>query len=77
MSMPMPVLTPDNYTVWAIKAEAILDAQNLWEAVSPASGAAVDTGKNKTARAVLFGALSEDLLMQVSTKKTSAEVGAS
>ena len=77
MSMPMPMLTPDNYTVWAIKAEAILDAQNLWEAVSPASGAAVDTGKNKTARAVLFGALSEDLLMQVSTKKTAAEVWAS
>ena len=77
VSMPMPMLTPDNYTVWAIKAEAILDAQNLWEAVSPAGDAAVDAGKNKTARAVLFGALSEDLLMQVSTKKTAAEVWAS
>ncbi|XBH89037.1 hypothetical protein VPH35_081016 [Triticum aestivum] len=73
VSMAMPMLTPDNYTVWAIKAEAILDAQNLWEAVSPAG----DAGKNKTARAVLFGALSEDLLMQVSTKKTTAEVWAS
>uniref|UniRef100_A0A8R7NVV9 CCHC-type domain-containing protein n=1 Tax=Triticum urartu TaxID=4572 RepID=A0A8R7NVV9_TRIUA len=77
VSMAMPMLTPSNYTVWAIKAEAILDAQNLWEAVSPAGDAAVYAGKNKMARAVLFGALSKDLLMQVSMKKTATEVWAS
>lgn len=74
VSLTCPVLTPANYTVWAIKAEAILDAQGLWEVVCPADGADVDEKKNKTARAQLFGALSEDILMQVSTKKTAKEV---
>ena len=35
-----PMLTGDNYTVWAIKVEANLDAQGLWEAVVPAEDAA-------------------------------------
>ena len=34
----------------------------------------MDETKNKTARAQLLGALSEDILMQVSTKKTAKEV---
>ena len=36
MSILYPMLTPHNYTVWAIKAEAILDAQGVWEAIEPA-----------------------------------------
>ena len=74
VSLSCPMLTPTNYTVWAIKVDAILDAQGLWEAVSPEEGAAVDEKKNKTARAQLLSALSEDILMQVSTKKTAKEV---
>ena len=74
MSLSCPMLTPTNYTVWAIKVEAILDAAGVWEAVSPADGEEVDEKKNKTARAQLLGALSEDILMQVSTKKTAKEV---
>ena len=46
MSLSYPMLTPTNYPVWAIKVEAILDAQGLWEAVSPEEGAAVDEKKN-------------------------------
>ena len=63
MSLNCPMLTPTNYTVWAIKVEAILDAAGVWEAVSPADGVMVDEKKNKTARAQLLGALSEDILM--------------
>ena len=74
VSFSCPMLTPANYTVWAIKVEAILDAQGVWEAVSPEEGTTVDEKKNKTARAQLLGALSEDILMQVSTKKTAKEV---
>ena len=69
-----PMLTPTNYIVWAIKVEAILDAAGVWEAVSPADGVKVDEKKNKTARAQLLGALSEHILMQVSTKKTAKKV---
>jgi hypothetical protein len=55
--------------------EAILDAQGVWEAMSPADGTTlVDEKKNKMARAQLLGGLSEDILMQVSGKKTAKEV---
>jgi hypothetical protein len=74
VTLTCPELTPANYTVWAIKVEAILDAQGVWEAVSPVDGATVDEKKNKMARAQLLGALSEDILMQVSGKKTAKEV---
>jgi hypothetical protein len=70
-----PMLTGDNYTIWAIKVEANLDAQGLWEAVVPA--VAIIAKKDKPARAYLLGALSEDILLQVSSKKTAAEVWAS
>ena len=73
VSLSCPMLTPANYTVWAIKVEAILDGQGVWEAVSPGDGVEVDEAKNKMARARLLGALSEDILMQVSTKKTAKE----
>ena len=33
VSMSYPVLSPARYTAWAIKVEAILDSQGLWEAV--------------------------------------------
>ena len=35
VSHPVPMLTGDNYTTWAIKVEADLDAAGLWEAVVP------------------------------------------
>ncbi|XP_073363107.1 uncharacterized protein [Aegilops tauschii subsp. strangulata] len=54
VSMGMPVLAPDGYTVWAIKARAILDAHTLWEAVAPAGDAAVNGKKCKKARALLL-----------------------
>ncbi|CAM0911384.1 unnamed protein product [Alopecurus aequalis] len=74
VSLSCPVLTPENYTVWAIKVEAILDAQGVWEAVVPEPGATVDEKKNKAARAQLLSALSEDIVLQVSSKKKAAEV---
>ena len=78
MALSCPMLTGDNYTVWAIKVEANLDAQGVWEAVVPADATTVvDPKKNKMARAYLLGALAEDILLQVSSKKTAAEVWAS
>ena len=35
--MAMPMLTMDNYTVQAIKAQVILDVHTVWEAVAPAT----------------------------------------
>jgi hypothetical protein len=47
--MSYPVLSPTSYTAWAIKVESILDAQGLWEAVSPPDNGEVNAVKNKTA----------------------------
>ncbi|XBI28213.1 hypothetical protein VPH35_052492 [Triticum aestivum] len=76
LSTPVPMLTGGNYTTWAIKVEANLDAAGLWEAVVPPEdvAAAVIVKKDKPARAYLLSALTEDLLLQVSPKKTAAEV---
>ncbi|XP_073363782.1 uncharacterized protein [Aegilops tauschii subsp. strangulata] len=75
----VPLLTGDNYTAWSIKVEANLDAAGLWEAVVVREDAAapVIAKKDKPARAYLLGALAEDLLLQVASKKTAAEVWAS
>uniref|UniRef100_A0A453DLB0 DUF4219 domain-containing protein n=1 Tax=Aegilops tauschii subsp. strangulata TaxID=200361 RepID=A0A453DLB0_AEGTS len=72
-SMAMPMLTVDNYTVWAIKAQAIFDVHTVWEAVEPGD-AAVNARKDKMARALLLRALPEDVLLQVSMKLTAREV---
>lgn len=69
-----PMLTPSNYTTWEIKMEAIMDAQGVWEAVEPAVGVAVDEKKNKTARAFIFQAVPEDILLQIAKKKKAQEV---
>ncbi|XBI98479.1 hypothetical protein VPH35_018711 [Triticum aestivum] len=74
VSMAMPMLTPDNYTVWAIKAQAILDAHTVWEAVAPAGDPAVNAKKCKTARAMILGGLLQDVLLSVAAKLTATEV---
>ncbi|KAE8820770.1 retrotransposon protein [Hordeum vulgare] len=71
--MVMPMLMLDNYTVRAIKAQAILDVNNVWEAMEPGD-AAVNAKKCKTVRALILGALPEDVQLQVATKLTTREV---
>ena len=79
MATSVPMLTGENYTTWAIKVEADLDAAGLWEAVVPPEEAvsAVIAKKDKPARAYLLRALSDDLLLQVAAKKTAAEIWSS
>ncbi|KAK9076273.1 hypothetical protein SSX86_004606 [Deinandra increscens subsp. villosa] len=73
-SFQCPSLTASNYTTWAIKMEAILDAQGVWEAIEPSAGVAVDEKKSKMARAYIFQAIPEEILLQVAKKKTAKEV---
>ncbi|KAE8795866.1 retrotransposon protein [Hordeum vulgare] len=53
MATSVPLLTGENFTTWAIKVEADLDAVGLWEAVVPPEDAAlaVIAKKDKPARA--------------------------
>ncbi|KAL4304119.1 hypothetical protein GQ457_10G006780 [Hibiscus cannabinus] len=69
-----PMLTPLNYTVWAIKTEAVLDAQGVWEAVEPAEGTQVDAKKDKKARAYILQCIPEDILLQIVKNKTAKEI---
>lgn len=74
ISLPYPMLSATNYSTWAIKMEANMEAQDIWEAIEPAAGAAVDAKKDKQARACLFGAVPEDVLEQIANKKTAKEI---
>ncbi|XP_073360016.1 uncharacterized protein [Aegilops tauschii subsp. strangulata] len=79
VSQPVPVLTGVNYTTWAIKVEADLDAAGLREAVVPPEDAAsvVISKKDKPARVYLLRALADNLLLQVAAKKTPADIWSS
>jgi hypothetical protein len=74
VSLSYPMLTATNYSTWAIKMEANMDAQGLWEAIEPADRDAMDSKKDKLARACLFGAVPDDVLQQIAKKKTAKEV---
>ncbi|KAD3066473.1 hypothetical protein E3N88_34353 [Mikania micrantha] len=74
LTLQCPMLTSTNYTTWAIKMEAVMDAQGLWDAVEPPLGIAIDEKKSKLARAFIFQAIPEEILLQVAKKKTAREV---
>ncbi|KAE8779938.1 retrotransposon protein [Hordeum vulgare] len=76
---PVHVVTGENYTTWAIKVEADMDAAALWEAVVPPEDtvSAVIVKKDKPARAYLLRALVDDLLLHVAAKKMAAEIWSS
>jgi hypothetical protein len=69
VSMSYLVLSPASYTAWVIKVESIIDAQGLWEAVSPLDDSDVNAVKNKTAWAELLQALPDDIFMQAPPRK--------
>nr|XP_043638493.1 uncharacterized protein LOC122609522 [Erigeron canadensis] len=54
--------------------EAILDAQGLWEMIESEEDVVIDVKKSKTARAFIFQAIPEEILLQVAKKKTAKEV---
>ncbi|KAD5318058.1 hypothetical protein E3N88_18004 [Mikania micrantha] len=64
-SYQFPMLSATNYTSWAIKMESFMDAQGLWDAIQPPAGANIDVRLGKKARAFIFQALPEDILLQV------------
>jgi len=55
MSYQVPVLTPTNYPVWAVKVKTIMDAYGMWETVRPrALGEEPNSKKKKKALTFLF-----------------------
>ncbi|XP_076905889.1 uncharacterized protein LOC143561795 [Bidens hawaiensis] len=71
-SYQCPSLSIMNYTSWAIKMES--DAQGIWDAIEPPEGVDVDVKVRKKARAFIFQALPEDILLQVACHKDAKDV---
>ncbi|KAL7595920.1 hypothetical protein Lser_V15G30976 [Lactuca serriola] len=67
MSYQIPVLTPTNYPVWAVKVKSIMDAHGIWETVeAKPSGGESDPKKQKQALAFLFQAIPKEMVLQMS-----------
>ncbi|XP_022023796.1 uncharacterized protein LOC110924062 [Helianthus annuus] len=63
-----PVLTTTNYSVWAIKVKAIMDAHGLWETVKErALGEEPNQEKSKQALAFLFQVIPEEMVLQMAS----------
>ncbi|KAL7584618.1 uncharacterized protein LOC111910249 [Lactuca sativa] len=68
LTYQVPVLTPTNYHVWAVKVKSIIDAHGIWETVEPkTSDKAPDQKKSKQALAFLFQAIPEDMVLQMAS----------
>ena len=49
-----PLLTPSNYTGWAICVQAIMEDQGVWAAVQPTASTTVDLNLERKAKAHLL-----------------------
>ncbi|PWA86893.1 copia protein [Artemisia annua] len=71
-----PKLKNTNYTVWAIQIKAILDAHGLWETIEPKKNTQVDDKKDKATMALLYEALTEDVILQVASYEITGKLKA-
>ncbi|KAL4591188.1 hypothetical protein LXL04_004141 [Taraxacum kok-saghyz] len=68
MTYQVPVLTPINYPVWAVKVKSIIDTHGIWETVNVrVLGEETDTKKKKQALAFLFQAIPEEMVLQMAS----------
>ncbi|KAL4588045.1 hypothetical protein LXL04_000923 [Taraxacum kok-saghyz] len=75
MSYQVPVLTPTNNPVWAIKVKLIMDAHGIWETVETrALGIEADSKKKKQALAFLCQAIPKDTVLQMASYTDSKQV---
>nr|GEV91314.1 zinc finger, CCHC-type [Tanacetum cinerariifolium] len=69
-----PKLKTTNYTVWAIQIKVILEAHGLWEAIEPKENTQIDNKNDKATTALLYQALTEDVILQIAGCKTAKEL---
>ncbi|XP_045084182.1 uncharacterized protein [Aegilops tauschii subsp. strangulata] len=66
-----PMLADNNYAAWAIKMEAYMRAQGVWDAVVAKDHPKVSARKNQMALASIYQAIPEGTLFLLSQKKTA------
>nr|GEZ12421.1 zinc finger, CCHC-type [Tanacetum cinerariifolium] len=69
-----PKLKTTNYTVWAIQIKVILEAHGFWKTTEPKEDTKIDTKKDKATTALLYQALTEDMILQIAGCKTAKEL---
>nr|GEV96582.1 zinc finger, CCHC-type [Tanacetum cinerariifolium] len=69
-----PKLKTTNYTVWAIQIKVILEAHGLWETIEPKEDTEIDNKKDKAMTALLYQAITEDVILQIAGCKTAKEL---
>lgn len=72
--MQYPLLTADNYAVWAMKKKANMRAQRVWDAVDPKGKVKdVDDHLDQSALAVIYQAVPDTMMRQLIAKETARE----
>nr|GEZ23480.1 zinc finger, CCHC-type [Tanacetum cinerariifolium] len=69
-----PKLKNTNYIVWAIQIKVILEAHGLWESIEPKENTQVDDKKDKATTALLYQALTEDIVASIEQTSDLDEV---
>lgn len=75
IGLTYPILARNNYTTWALKMKVFMQAQGVWNAVSPSDEKTiVDERNDKVAMAMMYLGLPEDVLLSVAQKKTAKDI---
>nr|GEY91094.1 zinc finger, CCHC-type [Tanacetum cinerariifolium] len=69
-----PMLKPSNYSLWAIRMQIIFEANGLWEMIEPLETTKADNKKDETAIALLYQALTEEQLLQITKHKIAKAI---
>lgn len=66
-----PMLTPVNYTVWAVRMKVILNVHKVWNTIDPGDD---DADKNMEAMALLFQSIPESNILQICNLTTAKAI---
>ncbi|XP_074323293.1 uncharacterized protein LOC141660226 [Apium graveolens] len=74
ISLSYPMLTLENYTVWAMKMRVKMQAHGVWVTIDPEGSKGTVADKiDKTVMAVIYHSVLEDILLTLAEKKTAKE----
>ncbi|XP_078446578.1 uncharacterized protein LOC144715516 [Wolffia australiana] len=65
-----PILSKQNYSLWAMRMQVLLEQNGLWEAIEAES---VTKKKDHQALLVIYGKISDEILAQLDSKLTAKE----
>ena len=73
-ALQCPMLTSTNYNIWAIRVKAVFRVHGILDALEPKEGTQVVDKQDHMAVALLFQAIPEELVFQVSQFNTAKEI---